>query len=170
MVLTKSYISVMLRCFTKGLQKVKVLSGSVIYESFRSHGLEPARLLCPWISPGKNTGEGCHFLLQWIASDPGIKPISLAAPVLAGRFFTSWATSLAYISKYMYLGKVAQSCLFVTPWTDCSPPGSSVHGFLQARILEWVAIPFSRGSSQPRDWTQVSSIAGGFFTILATRE
>jgi len=43
-------------------------------------------------------------------------------------------------------------------------------GILQARILEWVAIPFSRGSSQPRDQTQVSSIAGGFFTIWTTRE
>ena len=43
---------------------------------------------------------------------------------------------------------------------NCSPPGSSIHGILQARILEWVAIPFSRGSSQPRDWTQVSRIAG----------
>ena len=53
---------------------------------------------------------------------------------------------------------------------DCSPPGSSVHGILQARILEWVAIQFSRGSSQLRDWTQVSSIAGRFFTIWATRE
>ena len=48
---------------------------------------------------------------------------------------------------------------------DYSPPGSSVHGILQARILEWVAIPFSRGSSQPRDRTQVSHIAGGFFTV-----
>jgi len=47
---------------------------------------------------------------------------------------------------------------------DCSPPGSSVHGLLQARILEWVAIPFSTGSSQPRDQTQVSCIAGRFFT------
>ena len=45
-----------------------------------------------------------------------------------------------------------------------SPPGSSVDGILQARILEWVAIPFSRGLSQPRDRTQVSSIAGRFFT------
>ena len=45
-----------------------------------------------------------------------------------------------------------------------------VHGILQARILEWVAFPFSRGSSQPRDWTQVSCIAGRFFTIWATRE
>ena len=50
------------------------------------------------------------------------------------------------------------------------PPDSSVHGILQARILEWVAIPFSRGSSQPRDRTQVSHIAGRFFTIWATRE
>ena len=53
---------------------------------------------------------------------------------------------------------------------DCSPPGSSVHGILQARILEWVAIPFSRGSSWPRDQTQVCCIAGGFFTVWATRE
>ena len=43
---------------------------------------------------------------------------------------------------------------------DCSLPGSSVHGILQARILEWVAVPFSRGSSQPRDWTQASRIVG----------
>ena len=49
-------------------------------------------------------------------------------------------------------------------------PGSSVHGILQARILEWVAIPFSRASSWPRDQTQVSCIAGRFFTVWATRE
>ena len=53
---------------------------------------------------------------------------------------------------------------------DCSPPGSSVHGILQARILEWVAIPFSRGSSWPRDQTRVSHLAGRFFTIWTTRE
>ena len=61
------------------------------------------------------------------------------------------------------------SCTVV--WTffgiDSSPPGSSVHGILQARILEWVAIPFSRGSSRPRDQTQISCIAGGFFTVVA---
>ena len=51
-----------------------------------------------------------------------------------------------------------------------SPSGSSAHGILQVRILEWVAIPFSRGSSRPRDWTQVSCIAGRFFTVWATRE
>ena len=49
--------------------------------------------------------------------------------------------------------------------SDRSLLGSSVHGILQARILEWVDIPFCRGSSQPKDQTQLSCIAGGFFTI-----
>ena len=53
---------------------------------------------------------------------------------------------------------------------DCSLPGSSVQRILQARILEWAAIPFSRESSQPKDWTWISSIAGRFFTVWATRE
>ena len=66
--------------------------------------------------------------------------------------------------------KVAQSCLTLCNPMDFSVPGSSAHGILQAIILEWVAIAFSRGSSQPRDWTQVSLIAGVFFTIWATRE
>ena len=55
--------------------------------------------------------------------------------------------------------KVTQSCLTLCDSMDCSMPGSSVHGVLQARTLEWVAIPFFRGSSQPRDRTQVPSIA-----------
>ena len=65
---------------------------------------------------------------------------------------------------------VAQFCLTLCDPMDCSPPGSSLHGILQARILEWVAISFSRGSSQPRDWTCVSCIAGRFFTIWVTGE
>ena len=64
---------------------------------------------------------------------------------------------------------VAQSCPTLCDPMDCSPPGSSVHGILQARILEWTAISFSRGSSQPRDQTWVSCIAGRFFTIWVTR-
>ena len=60
---------------------------------------------------------------------------------------------------------VAQSCPTLCDPLDCSPPGPSVHGILQARILEWVAIPFSRRSSQPRDQTLVSGIVGRFFTI-----
>ena len=60
---------------------------------------------------------------------------------------------------------VAQSCPTLCDPLDCSPPGSSVHGMFQARILEWVVMPSSRGSSQTRDQTQVSGIAGRFFTI-----
>jgi len=62
------------------------------------------------------------------------------------------------------------SCSVVSdslPPMDCNPPGSSVHRTLQARILEWAAILFSRGSSRPRDWTRVSCITGRFFTIWA---
>ena len=59
---------------------------------------------------------------------------------------------------------VARSCLTLCNPMDCSPPGSSVRGMLQARILEWVAMPSSRGSSQARDRTWVSCVAGGFFT------
>ena len=53
---------------------------------------------------------------------------------------------------------------------DCSPPGSSVHGMLQARTLEWVAMSFSRGSSRPRNRTYVSCLAGGFFTTEPPRK
>ena len=66
--------------------------------------------------------------------------------------------------------EVTQSCPTLCDPVDCSPPSSSVHGILQARILEWVAISFSRGSSQPRDQTQVSLIAGRCFNLWATRE
>ena len=64
--------------------------------------------------------------------------------------------------------KVVQLCPTLCHPTDCSPPGSSIHGILQARTLEWVAMPFSRGSPQPRDETWVSCFAGGFFTVWAT--
>ena len=64
----------------------------------------------------------------------------------------------------------AQSCPALCNPMDCSPPGSSVQGILQVRILEWVAIASSRGSSRPRDQTQVSCIAGRFFTVWVTRE
>ena len=67
--------------------------------------------------------------------------------------------------KWKVKVKVARSCL-----TLCDPMDYTVQGILKARLLEWVAFPFSRGSSQPRDGTQVSCIAGGFFTSWATRE
>ena len=65
---------------------------------------------------------------------------------------------------------IAQLCLTLCNPNDCSPPGSSVHGILQARILEWVAILVFRGSFWPEDRTWVSCIAGRFFTIWVTRE
>ena len=68
------------------------------------------------------------------------------------------------LEGFVKVSEVTQSCLTLCNPMDCSPPGSSVHGILQARILEWVAISFSRGSSQPRDRTQVSRIAGRCFT------
>ena len=68
--------------------------------------------------------------------------------------------SILFISKSWRKkeSEVAQSCLTLCDLVDCSLPGSSVHGILQARVLERVAISFSRGSSQPRDWTQVSAL------------
>ena len=65
---------------------------------------------------------------------------------------------------------VAKSCPTLCNSRDCSLPGSSVHEILRERILEWVAIPFSRESSQPKNQTRVSCIAGRFFTSWATRE
>ena len=62
------------------------------------------------------------------------------------------------------LHSVSQSCPTLCDPMDCSPPGSSVHGSLQARIPEWVAMPSSRGSSPPRDQTHGSCTAGRFFT------
>ena len=68
---------------------------------------------------------------------------------------------------------VAQSCLILCDPMDRSPPGSPVHRILQARILEWVAMPSSKGSSQPRDQTHISrssALVDGFFTTGATWE
>ena len=65
---------------------------------------------------------------------------------------------------------VTQSCLTPCDPLDCSPPDYSIHRILQARMLEQVAIPFPKGSSQPRDQTSVSCIAGRFFTVWVTRE
>ena len=75
------------------------------------------------------------------------------------------------LSNFLLLKSESVSCSVMSNSLrpmDCSLLGSSVHGILQARILEWVANPFSRGSSWPRDQTPVSCITGGFFTIWAT--
>ena len=86
------------------------------------------------------------------------------------RIRHDWATHTFFHTMYAILYtlhtvlvKVTQSCPTLCSHVDYSPPCSSVHGILQARILEWVAIPLYRGSSQPRDWTRL-------FTVWATRE
>ena len=79
------------------------------------------------------------------------------------RIGHDWATELNW-------SEVAQPCPTLCNPMDCSLPGSSIHGIFQARVLEWVAISCSRGSSWPRDRTQVSHIVGRHFTVWATRE
>ena len=77
--------------------------------------------------------------------------------------------NVTVISPYDYQLVIQLSLTLCNPM-DCNPPGSSVYGIQQARILEWEAIPFSRQSSLPRVQISVSHIAGRFFTIWATRE
>ena len=77
----------------------------------------------------------------------------------------NWLTDCLWLVRVL----AVQSCPTLCDPMDCSPPGSSVHGILQAKILEWVVIPFSRASSWPRDLTRVFHIADKFFTIWATR-
>ena len=109
---------------------------------------------------------------MWNPPRSGIKPVS---PVLAGRLFTTEPPGkptawLLDMQRSLIVNCQSLSCVrtlfFATPWT-ITMPGSSVHRVLLVRLLEWVAISFSRGASWPRDWTWVSCIAGGFFTILA---
>ena len=111
--------------------------------------------------------------------DPGIEHLPLMSLALAGRFCTTEPLGkprfLVYLSLFFFFNvqifslspisckvKVTQSCP-----TLCDPMDFTVHGILQARILEWVAFPSSRGSSQPRDRTQVSCTVGEFFYQLS---
>ena len=82
----------------------------------------------------------------------------------------NWFESILHQRRHFLFVLIAQSCPTLRDPMDYSPPGSSVHGILQAKILQWVAIPFFRGSAQPRDWTWVYRIADRFFTIWATRK
>ena len=76
-------------------------------------------------------------------------------------------SKIFFLLKWNYQALIQNHLILLE---NCDPMGYTVHGILQARILEWVAFPFYRGFSQFRDWTQVSLIAGGFFTSWATRE
>ena len=94
-----------------------------------------------------------------------------------GEIYSLWGreTSVVLVrTSFLYdcvqVCSAAQLCPTLFNSKDCSPPGSSVHGILQARILEWLAMPSFRGSSGPRDPTHISCIAGGFFTHWVTWE
>ena len=119
--------------------------------------------------------RGKPKLLEWVAysfSRASSWPKTwTGVSCIASRFFTSWATREAHkdINKCVLM-LVTQSFLTLCDPMDCSPPGFSLHRFLQSKVLEWVAIPFSRGSSQPQDWTQISCIASRFFAVWASRE
>ena len=143
--------------------KVSFLTKSII---------ERARRLCPWDVPGKNTGVGCHFLLQGIFPTQGSNPnrlhwqvdsLPLSHQGSPSFWLPLWLPLTLPINVRVKV-KIPQLCPVLCNPMDCSLSGSSVHGILQARILEWVASPFSRGSSQPRSRTGVSCIAGRFFT------
>ena len=91
-----------------------------------------------------------------------IDAIQLSHPLLS----SSPALNLSQHQKESE-SEVTQSCLTLCNPMDCSPPGSSIHGIFQARILEWIAILFSRASFQPRDRTQVLHITGRLYTLWA---
>ena len=142
------------------LNSSQSVSLSVTSVSLQPQGLNPARILCPWNSPSKNTGVGCHSLLHGILWAQGSN-----SGLLHCRQIIVWIPRENESEI-----EVAQMCPTLCDPVDCSLPGSSIHGILQARVLEWVAISFSRGSSRARDQTQVSRIAGRHFNLWATRE
>ena len=98
--------------------------------------------------------------------DPGIEPGSPVSCIVGG-FFTTEPPGKPSDGMKVKVKSLSRVRLFATPWTVAY---SSIHGILQARILEWVAISFSKGSSRPRDRTWVSSIAGRRFNLWATCE
>ena len=123
----------------------------------RPHRRQPTRLPCPWDSPGKNTGVGCHFLLQCMKvkseSEVAQSCPTLATPWTAPPgssvhgIFPGKSTGVGchcLLRRYLLAFEVAQSCLTLWDPMDWSLPGSTVHGIFQARILEWVAISFSK--------------------------
>ena len=126
------------------------------------------------ISPNNNTVGKKSLGPPWVSTDHTLKNVDQAhvscVSQITGRVFTSELPGNPSIGYSEWVSEVSQSCPTLCHPVDCSPPGSSMHGILQAGILKWVAISFSRGSSRPRDRTQVSCIAGRRFNLWATRD
>ena len=141
--------------------------------SWWPHGLQPTRLLCPWDSPGKKTRVVSHSVLQGISPTQRLNPGLLHCRRVLYHLSHQWSPNISEEISIWVICKlcvvVAQSCPTLCDPMDCSPPGSAVHGILQARILEWVAISFSRGSSQTRDQAQIACIVGRLFTVWVPR-
>ena len=112
-----------------------------------------------------------HFSLSCIGEGNG-NPLQCSCLENPGDGGAWWAAVYGVTQSQTWLKRLSSSSSSKTLCDpmDWSLPGFSVHGILQARILEWVAMPFSRGSFLPRDWTWISCIAGRFFTVWATRE
>ena len=102
-------------------------------------------------------GEAYYKFFLLLKKKSGLKGLITKMQILASRHLEETISILCML--------LTQSYPTLYNPMDCSLPASSVHGILQARILEWVAIPFSRASSQPKDWTQVSCISGRFSTV-----
>ena len=103
--------------------------------------------------------------IQWTEEPSGLQSMG------SQRVGHNWVTFTSCVgSNPLKWSEVAQSCLTLCDPMDSSLPGSAVHGIFQARILEWAAISFFRGSAQPRDRTWVSCIADRCFTIWASRK
>src|SRR5574340_780534 len=128
-------------------------------DSVRPHRRQPTRLPRPWDSPGKNTGVGCYFLLQCMKVKNESEVTSVVSDSLRPhrrqptRLLHPWDSPgkntgvgchfLLQCRKVKSESEVTQSCPTPSDPMDCSPPGSSIHGIFQARVLEWVAIAFS---------------------------
>ena len=106
---------------------------------------------------------GCRFF-SFITLSMSCQPSWAEVFLLKDKLYLLFSLAAFNICS-LCLSEVAQSCLTLCDPMDCSLSGSSVHGIFQARVLEWIAISFSRGSSRPRNRTQVSCIEGRRFTI-----
>ena len=154
-------------------------SHSVVSDSSRPHGLQSTRLLHPWDFLGKSTGVGCHRRLRKcsLGISNFLEEISIFAILLFSSIFLHWSLRKDFSSllailwnsafRWVYLSFSFSFSYFLSIFYG-NPMEYTVHGFLQARKLEWVTFPFSRGSFKPRDWTQVCHIADRFFTSWAT--
>ena len=118
---------------------------------------------------------GISLVVQWLrlsVSNAGAQLWSLVRKIDSTCY--NWkiphVSTKTQESQINQSSSVAQSRPTLCDPMDCNSPSSSIHGIIQARILEWVTMPISRGSSQPKDWIQVSLIAGGFFTTWGTKE